>query len=212
MKPFIIALSLSGQFFIERCVFMKKTNYTNKQKLQRLTTAAVMAALSLVLMVTVRFPIFPSAPFYEMEFADVPILVCSAILGPVYALCSLLVVCFIQAITVSASSGIIGFLMHFLASGFMIVTLYFINKKISGIKGAIISGICGTIVVVIVMIPMNIWLTSAFMNLELSAFIKGFLGVCVAFNVIKAGSNILIYNIISPAILKQYKKLFKIHE
>ena len=118
-----------------------KSNYTNKQKLQRLTTAGVLAALSLVLMVTIRFPIFPSAPFYEMEFADVPILVCSAVLGPVYALVSLFVVCLVQTLTVSASSGIIGFLMHFLSSGLMILTLYFIKKKISGIKGAIVSGI-----------------------------------------------------------------------
>ena len=156
---------------------MKRSNYTNKQKLQRLTTAGVLAALSLVLMVTVRFPIFPSAPFYEMEFADVPILVCSAVLGPVYALISLFVVCLVQTLTVSASSGIIGFLMHFLSSGLMILTLYFIKKKISGVKGAIVSGICGVIVVVLVMIPMNIWLTSVFMNLDFNAFIKGFLGV-----------------------------------
>ena len=31
----------------------KKTNYTSKQKLQRLTTAAVLTALSLVLMVLI---------------------------------------------------------------------------------------------------------------------------------------------------------------
>ena len=186
-----------------------KSNLTNKQKLQRLTTAGVLAALSLVLMVTIRFPIFPSAAFYEMEFADVPILVCSAVLGPVYALVSLFVVCLVQALTVSASSGIIGFLMHFLSSGLMILTLYFIKKKISGIKGAIVSGICGVIVVVLVMIPMNIWLTSVFMNLDFSAFIKGFLGVCVGFNLIKAGSNVLVYNIIAPVVLREYKKLTK---
>lgn len=186
-----------------------KSNYTNKQKLQRLTTAAVLAALSLVLMVTVRFPIFPSAPFYEMEFADVPILVCSAVLGPVYALVSLFVVCLVQTLTVSASSGIIGFLMHFLSSGLMIITLYFIKKKISGVKGAVVSGICGVIVVVLVMIPMNIWLTSVFMNLDFTSFIKGFLGVCVAFNFIKAGANILLFNIIAPVVLKEYKKIFK---
>lgn len=189
-----------------------KSNYTNKQKLQRLTTAAVLAAFSLVLMVTIRFPVFPSAPFYEMEFADVPILVCSAVLGPVYALVSLFVVCLVQTLTVSASSGIIGFLMHFLSSGLMILTLYFIKKKISDIKGAILSGICGVIVVVIVMIPMNIWLTSVFMNLDFTSFVKGFLGVCVAFNLIKAGGNILVYNIIAPVILKEYKKLFRINE
>ena len=92
---------------------MKKSSYTSKQKLQRLTTAAVLTALSLVLMVTIRFPLF--TPFYEMEFADLPLLICSAVLGPVYALVSLLVVCIIQTLTVSASSGIIGFFMHFLS-------------------------------------------------------------------------------------------------
>ena len=185
---------------------MKTT--TNKQKLQRLTTAAVLAALSLVLMVTVRFPIFPSAPFYEMEFADVPILICSSVLGPVYSLVALLVVCVVQTLTVSSSSGIIGFLMHFLSSGLMILTIYFCKKHIKGIKGIVISSLIGVLVVVIVMIPMNIWLTSVFMNLKITDFVKGFLGVCVAFNLIKAGSNVLIYNILSPKITKEYNKIF----
>ncbi len=184
-------------------------NYTNKQKLQRLTIAAVLTALSVVLMMTVRFSIFPAAPFYEMEFSDVPILICSGVLGPVYSLVSLFAVCLIQTLTVSASSGIIGFLMHFLSSGLMIIAMYFVKKHITGLKGIIISAICGVAIVVIVMIPMNIWLTSEFMALPLNEFIKGFLGVCVAFNLIKAGSNIIIYNIISPAVEKQYKKLIK---
>ena len=67
----------------------------NAKKLQRLTIAAVLSALSLVLMATVRFPIFPSAPFYEMEFSDVPILICSGLLGPVYSIVALFIVCLI---------------------------------------------------------------------------------------------------------------------
>ena len=189
---------------------MKKSNYTSKQKLQRLTTAAVLTALSLVLMVTIRFPLF--TPFYEMEFADLPLLICSAVLGPVYALVSLLVVCIIQTLTVSASSGIIGFFMHFLSSGLLILTLYFLRKAIKGVKGVVISGICGAIVVVLVMIPMNIWLTSEFMQLPFNEFISGYLGVCIAFNLVKAGSNIILFSLLSPTIKKQYNKLFKIQE
>lgn len=186
---------------------------SSKQKLQRLTTAAVLSALSLVLMVTIRFPIFPAAPFYEMEFADVPILICSSLLGPWYSLASLLVVCTIQALTVSSSSGIIGFLMHFLSSGLMILTIYFIRKILKGkgnrIQGVFLSSLVGIVAVVVVMIPMNIWLTSAFMNLSLDAFVKDILKVCVAFNVIKAGCNILIFDILSPQIIKAYKSLTK---
>lgn len=178
-------------------------------KIKKITTAAVSAALSLVLMATFRFPIFPSAAFYEMEFADVPILICSSVLGPVYSLTALLAVCVIQTLTVSSSSGIIGFLMHFLSSGLMILTIYFCRKHIKNIKGVIISSIAGVSVVVLVMIPMNMWLTSVFMNLKVTDFIKGFLGVCVGFNVIKAGANILIFDVLSPKITSQYNKLFK---
>lgn len=189
---------------------MKKSSYTSKQKLQRLTTAAVLTALSLVLMVTIRFPLFTA--FYEMEFADLPLLICSAVLGPVYALVSLLVVCIIQTLTVSASSGIIGFFMHFLSSGLLIITLYFLRKAIKGVKGVIVSGVCGAIVVVLVMIPMNIWLTSEFMHLPVNEFVSGYLGVCIAFNLVKAGSNIILFSLLSPTIKKQYNKLFKIKE
>ena len=174
--------------------------------------AAVLAALSLVLMVTIRFPIFPTAAFYEMEFADVPILVCASVLGPVYAIATLLVVCIIQAITVSAASGIVGFLMHFLSSSLMILTIYFMRRDIKGVKGKILSAICAVIGVVLIMIPMNIWLASVYMNLDFTSFIKGFLGVCIAFNIIKAGGNIIVFNIIAPIVLKEYKKLFKIKE
>ncbi len=193
---------------------MKTKN--NKLKLQKLTTAAVLAALSIVLMVTVRFPIFPATPFYEMEFADVPILICSWILGPVYALVSLLVVCVIQTLTVSSGSGIIGFLMHFLSSGLLIIILSLFKVKIRDCSGAksiilrVVSALVGVIAVILVMIPMNIWLTSEFMGLPASEFFKAFLGYCVGFNAIKAGANVLIYNLLSPQLNKVYKKLFKI--
>ncbi len=186
---------------------MNKSKYTNKQKLQRLTIAAVLAALSLVLMMTIRFPLF--TPFYEMEFSDLPILICSGVLGPVYSIICLLTVCVIQTLTVSSSSGIIGFLMHFLSSGLMILVIHFVSKKIGGIKGNLIASVLGVLAVVIVMIPMNIWLTSSFMQLPLTDFIKGYLGVCVAFNLVKAGSNVILYNILSPLISKQYKKIIK---
>lgn len=193
---------------------MKTKN--NKLKLQKLTTSAVLAALSIVLMVTVRFPIFPATPFYEMEFADVPILICSWILGPVYALVSLLVVCVIQTLTVSSGSGIIGFLMHFLSSGLLIIILSLFKVKIRDCSGAksiilrVVSALVGVIAVILVMIPMNIWLTSEFMGLPASEFFKAFLGYCVGFNAIKAGANVLIYNLLSPQLNKVYKKLFKI--
>ena len=186
---------------------MTKQKSANTFKLQRLTTVAVLAALSLVLMATLRFPIFPSAPFYEMEFSDVPVLVITALFGPLYGLVSLFIVCIIQTLTVSSASGIIGFLMHFLSSGLMIILLTSIRKRLHGFNGIVFSGVAGVVGVVLVMIPMNLWLASSFMGLEPTAFIRDFLGVCVGFNVIKATANIVIYSVLSPAIIKEYNKL-----
>ncbi len=189
---------------------------SNKQKIYKITTTSVLAALSIVLMFTVRFSIFPVAPFYEMEFADVPILICSWLFGPVYALVSLLVVCVIQSITVSGTSGLIGFFMHFLSSGLLIIILSLFKKPIVKTKGIknilfrILASIAGIMGVIAVMIPMNIWQASIFMNMSAREFAESFLWVCIAFNAIKAGSNVIIYNILSPQLLKVYNKLFKI--
>ncbi len=173
----------------------------NTKKLQRLTIAAVLSALSLVLMATIRFPIFPSAAFYEMEFSDVPILICSGLLGPVYSIVSLFIVCLIQTLFFSSSSGFIGFVMHFVSSGLMIIVVYLIRKAIKGFKGIVLSDICGVIVMTLIMIPMNMWLVSEFMNIDVKGFIEGFLWVCVGFNLIKATSNVVIYTVLTPKIL-----------
>lgn len=185
-----------------------KTSYTNKQKLQRLTTAGVLAALSLVLMATIRFPIFPSAPFYEMEFSDVPILLCSSLLGPVYSIITLFIVCLIQTLFFSSSSGIIGFVMHLISSGLTILVVYFVRKKIDGVKGVLISNLLGVIVMTLVMIPMNMWMVSEFMGINVQGFINGFLAVCVAFNLVKSTVNLTLYSLISPIISKEFNKLF----
>ena len=180
---------------------------SKKDQIRRITICAVLSALSLVLMITIRFPIFPSAAFYEMEFSDVPILICSGLFGPVYAIVSLFFVCLIQALTVSAASGFIGFVMHFLSSGLMIITLYYLRKAIKGIKGVILSSILGIVVMTLVMIPMNMWLVGEFMGIDIKGFVEGFLAVCIGFNLIKASLNVTIYNLISPVVNKEFAKI-----
>ncbi len=186
---------------------MKKT-YTNRQKLQRLTTAGILVALSIVLMLTTRFSIFPQASFYVMEFADVPILLCSSILGPVYSLISLFVVCLIQATAINSDTHIIGFIMHFLSSGLMILIVYFIRKKLSGIKGVLISNISGVIVMTLIMIPLNVLMVGVLYKMPAGSFFDAYLWYCIGFNLIKASANLSIYSIIAPKLIKEYNKLF----
>lgn len=186
---------------------MGKTNVSNKEKIRRITVTAVLSALSIVLMATVRFPLFPSAAFYEMEFSDIPILVCSGLFGPVYALISLFTVCLIQAITVSSASGIIGFLMHFLSSGFMVLVIWLYRKKVPGKKGIILSSLAGITVMTFVMVPMNMLMVRVFLNIDMVAFLNSYMLVCVGFNVIKSAINITVFNLIIPKLKKEFNKL-----
>lgn len=184
-----------------------KKSVSQRKKVIKLTTAAVLTAISVVLAATLRFPLFTA--FYELEFADFPLLVCAVLLGPAYGLVSLFAVCLIQALTVSAASGIIGFIMHFVASGAMILTVWAIGKHINGIKGVIISAVSGVAVMTVIMIPMNIWLASAFMQLPADAFIKEYLVICVLFNIIKSLSNIIVFYITFPTIKKFARRLLE---
>lgn len=175
-------------------------------KIEKMCVAGLLAALSFVLMLVLRFPLFTA--FYELEFSDFPLLVCACAVGPAYSICALLAVCFIQTLTVSTSSGIIGFVMHFVSSAAMILIVYFVKTKLGGIKGIIVSAICGVAVMTAIMIPMNFWLTTKFMALPIEEFIKGYLVVCVAFNVIKSLSNIILFNVTVHGISKQFDKVF----
>lgn len=186
---------------------MSKASVSNKVKIRRITVTAVLSALSIVLMATVRFPLFPSAAFYEMEFSDIPILVCSGLFGPVYALISLFTVCLIQAITVSSASGIIGFFMHFLSSGFMVLVIWLYRKKVPGKKGIILSTLAGITVMTFVMVPMNMLMVRVFLNIDMMTFLNSYMLVCVGFNIIKSAINISVFNLIIPSLKKEFDKL-----
>ena len=88
------------------------------------------------------------------------------------------------------------------------VDVIIIRKKIDGLKGVLISNLLGVIVMTLVMIPMNMWMGSEFMGINVQGFISGFLAVCVAFNLVKSTVNLTLYSLISPIICKEFNKLF----
>lgn len=186
---------------------MEKTKYSTKQEIQRLTTAAILAALAIVI-AEFNFPLFPSLP-YRLEFADVPILVCTALLGPVYGLLSLAASCIVEAVTTAPMDGLIGFCMHFVSSGLMILIVNYVRKHNEGVKGVVMAAICGIFVKTLAMIPLNIIFIPILYHIPRMAFINDELTLCIVFNVVKAAANIVLYSLLAPIIEKEWKKLFK---
>ena len=82
-----------------------------------LTASAMLCALAVVLVYLIHFPLLPAAPFLEYDPADVPIFFASILFGPWWALAMTAVTAVVQGLTVSAQSGVIGIVMHFVATG-----------------------------------------------------------------------------------------------
>ena len=187
----------------ERRLFMKKTNII------RTAIMAMLTALSIVLMATIHLPLIPSAPFLEYDAADIPVLIGAMMLGPVSGLIILLAVCIIQALTVSASSGVIGFFMHFIASSVLVLIASLIYSRRKTVSSLVIGLVAGSLAMTAVMIPLNIVFTGIFLGAGTQTVIGMLIPAIIPFNLLKAGINSAItFAVFAPIreILRRYVK------
>lgn len=179
----------------------------NFNRVVRITTAAMLTALSIVSLYIIHLPILPSAPFLEYDCADIPVLIGTLVLGPVFGEIILLAVCLIQAFTVSAASGIIGFLMHFFASTLLILIPGIIYAKKKTVKALITGLILGIIGMTVIMIPLNLVFTGIFLGAGTKTVISMLMPAIIPFNLLKGTINavvtILIYLPIKDRVFKQ---------
>lgn len=172
-----------------------------RNKILRLSQLAMLTALSVMLVVFVQFPIIPSAPFLRYDMADVPILIGTIIFGLPAGFSILFVVSFFQAFLLGGD-GFIGMMMHFVATGAMILVVGEACKKDKSVKRLIISMVLASVAMAAVMVPMNYMITSKFYGMPKGAVASLILPAILPFNLIKAGINgaltIIILKIINP--------------
>jgi riboflavin transporter FmnP len=95
----------------------------------------------------------------------------------------------IQALTVSAHSGVYGFIMHVLATSTLVVVASVIYRVKHTRVGAVIGLISGTIAMAGVMVAANHFITPLFMGVPTSVVDSMLLPTILPFNLIKAGVN-----------------------
>jgi len=182
---------------------MSKNNKQNGAVL-RLTQMALLSALSVVIGLF-KFPILPIAPYLEFDFADTPIIIAALLFGTLPGLAVLLVVSLIQAFLLGGN-GIIGFFMHFAASGILLITIKLIAGKAQEDKprfGRIIAAlVCGTLAMTAVMIPLNYIFTPLLFSVEPEFVTQMLLPAIVPFNLIKAGVNSILAYLLYRALYK----------
>ena len=181
---------------------IKKNNFTTKQ----LVILSLMSAISVVLMMFIRFP-WPAAPFLEYEPADVPILIATLMYGPYVGLIVTVIVSVIQGLTVSSGSQVIGVIMHILATGSYVIFTGVIYKYAKSRKGFFVAIVMGALVSTFIMLLCNIWFTPIFMNAPREMVMKMLVPVILPFNLVKTFVNGIVAGILY-GILKKAKIKF----
>ncbi|OFI05533.1 riboflavin transporter RibU [Clostridium acetireducens DSM 10703] len=176
-----------------------------KNNVNRLVKLSVLSALGLLLMLLVRFPIIPTAPFLEYEPGDIPILIGTFLFGPKSGLIITAIVSLVQGFTVSAGSGWIGALMHLIATGSMVIVAGTIYKKMHTLKGAIIALVCGSLTMTLVMIPLNLVFTTMFLGVPLAAVKSMIVPAIIPFNLIKTSINSIVTGLVYKSVGKVLK-------
>ncbi len=175
-------------------------------KIVKTVELAMLAALSIVLMLLVRFPLIPTAAFLEYDMGDVPVLISTFLFGPIAGFAVLVVESLIQAISVSASSGWVGFVMHVCSSGIFLLAAGLIYKKWQNIKGLLLALTVGSILMTLVMIPLNLIFTVHFLGSPREVVIDMLIPAIIPFNLFKAVLNSVVAGIVFVPLQKILKK------
>jgi len=154
--------------------------------IKKITNIGVLIGLSLILMLTIRFPLF--LPFLIYEPGDIPILIIAFLYGPMPALGATFVLSVLMA-ALTGLGGPFGAFMHFLATGVLVGVSGYIYKQYHTKKGAIIGLIFGSIAMTAVMAGANILLNPIFYGIPYEQTISMLLPGIIPFNITKAAFN-----------------------
>lgn len=172
----------------------------------RLVLTALFAALSVASLLVFRIPLIPSAPFLEYDMADIVVLLCTLLIGPVSGTVCLFTVCVIQAFLMGGN-GIIGFIMHFGSSGVMVLLFGLICSKQKNIFRLVLGALSATLVMTLLMIPLNLIFTGIFMGTPMQIVRDMLVPAIIPFNLLKGVINctgaVLLYLMLAPL----YKKI-----
>lgn len=178
-----------------------------KMNVRKITTLAMMSAISIVLVLLIRTPFFAAAPFLEYDPADIPIFIVTFAYGPLSGFIVTVIVSVIQGITVSAGSSWYGIVMHIVATGAFVIIAGLLYKNNRTRKRAAISLLVGTVSATLIMIGMNLILTPFYMKVPLEAVKSLLIPAIIPFNFLKFTINsvvtFLVYKSIRKVIIKQ---------
>lgn len=172
---------------------------------KKLALSAMMTAVG-VLLIFFNFPLIPQASFLRYDLGDIPILILTFALGPLYGFLSTVVVSVIQAMFLSAD-GWFGGLMHVLATSALLLPAGLLCRKQKTVKRRLLGLGLGVAAMVVMMVVFNWVLDPVFYGMPRSA-VEGLLPWVALFNLIKAGLNAVLSFVLWQSLSVVLKKKF----
>ena len=135
---------------------LETANSNRRRYIRRITSAAILTAMAVALMyLEIPLPLMP--PFLKFDFSEIPVLVGSFALGPVYGIIIELLKNLIH-LPVSATSGI-GEMSNFLTGSIYVFTAGFFYNRHRTRKGAVVAMLIATAALTLIAIPLNYYVT-----------------------------------------------------
>lgn len=154
-------------------------------KTKKITTVAMLCAISYVVMVIGRVPI---VLFLKYDPKDVIITLGGLIWGPMTACFVSIIVSFIEMLSVS-ETGFLGCIMNIISTCSFACTASVIYKKKHTLSGAVIGLAIGSFTMVAIMLLWNYLITPLYMGYPREAVVKLLLPAFLPFNILKSGLN-----------------------
>ncbi|MBQ4630697.1 MAG: ECF transporter S component [Clostridia bacterium] len=171
------------------------TNSKSKISTKNLITAAMLTAVAYVLMLVSKL-VPQVAGFLQYDLKDVAVVMGGFILGPLYTIGISLAVTFLEFLTAS-HTGAIGLLMNFISTVAFCLTASIFYYKKKTIKGAIIGLVCATVMLAVVMILWNYFVTPGYMKVPRAVVVDMLPTVFLPFNLVKgllnSGITLIVY-------------------
>lgn len=166
---------------------MDAVKKTARMDTKKLATLAMLTALAYVVMYLSK--LMPSVnDFLDFDFKDVVLCIGGFVYGPIAALMMIVIVCVLEMVTVS-HTDIIGCIMNIVATASFVCTACAIYKRKHTMKGAIIGLASAVVVLVVVMLAWNYFLTPIYQQIPREAVAAMLPTVFLPFNAVKGGLN-----------------------
>ena len=175
----------------------------SSERLKAVLCMAMLSALAVAADLFLRIPGIGGFLTYEPK--DVILTIGAFIFGPVAGIAMSLIVCLVEMVTVS-TTGFIGLLMNFLASGVFVGVSSLIYSRKKKLSRAILGLVAGTFSMLAIMLLWNYIMTPIYMGVPREAVLEMFLPLLIPFNLLKAALNsaliLLLYKGVVTALRK----------